>query len=81
MVLYFSGTGNSRHAAKKIAEITEDGLISIGQKIKGGDYSAIHSEQPLVFVGPVYAGRLPRVMEGYIRKVKFIGKPRYYLGE
>lgn len=49
MVLYFSGTGNSRHAAKKIAEITEDGLISIGQKIKSGDYSAVHSEQPLVF--------------------------------
>ena len=78
MVLYFSGTGNSRYAAKRIAEISGDGLVSIGQKIKSGDFSEIHSEKPLVFVGPVYAGRLPRVMDAYIRKVKFSGTQRAY---
>lgn len=81
MVLYFSGTGNSRYVAKKIAEISEDALISIGQKIKGGDYDAIRSEKPFVFVGPVYAGRLPRVMEEYIRKVNFSGTQKtYFIG-
>ena len=78
MVLYFSGTGNSRYAAKKIAEISGDELVSIGQRIKSGDFSEIHSEKPLVFVGPVYAGRLPRVMDAYIRKVKFTGTQRAY---
>ena len=78
MVLYFSGTGNSRYAAKKIAQITGDELVSIGQKIKSGDFGEIRSEKPLVFVGPVYAGRLPRVMEDYIRKVKFSGTQRAY---
>ena len=78
MVLYFSGTGNSRYAAKKIAEISGDELVSIGQRIKNGDFSEIRSEKPLVFVGPVYAGRLPRVMEDYIRKVKFIGMQKAY---
>lgn len=29
MVLYFSGTGNSRYAAKKIAEVSGDQIISI----------------------------------------------------
>ena len=78
MVLYFSGTGNSRYVAKKIAESSGDELVSIGQKLKGGDFGKIRSEKPLVFVGPVYAGRLPRVMEDYIRKVKFTGTQRAY---
>ena len=78
MVLYFSGTGNSRYVAKKIADVSGDEFISIGQKLKSGDFSEVRSEKPLVFVGPVYAGRLPRVMEDYIRKVKFIGTQRTY---
>ena len=78
MVLYFSGTGNSRYVAKKIAEISGDELVSIGQRIKSGDLSEIRSEKPLVFVGPVYAGRLPRVMEDHIRRTKFSGTQRAY---
>ena len=78
MVLYFSGTGNSRYVAKKIAEDSGDALVSIGQKLKSGDFGEIRSDKPLVFVGPVYAGRLPRVMEDYIRKVKFTGTQRAY---
>lgn len=78
MVLYFSGTGNSRYVAKRIAEISGDEVNSIGQRIKDGDFGEIHSEKPLVFVGPVYAGRLPRVMEDYIRRTEFSGTKRTY---
>lgn len=81
MVLYFSGTGNSRYVAKKIAEASGDEIISINQRLKAQDYSTVSSEQPLVFVGPVYAGRLPRVMDDYIRKVNFTGTKRaYFIG-
>lgn len=78
MVLYFSGTGNSRYVAKKIAEISGDEIISVNQRIKNGDYSLIKSEKPLVFVGPVYAGRLPRVMDKYISEVTFTGTKQAY---
>lgn len=78
MVLYFSGTGNSRYVAKKIAEISGDEVISINQKLKKGDYSQVNSEKAFVFLGPVYAGRLPRIMEDYIRKVTFTGTSRVY---
>lgn len=71
MVLYFSGTGNSRYVAKRIAEISGDQMISINQRLKAQDFSPVHSDNALVFVGPVYAGRLPRVMEEYIRTVDF----------
>lgn len=78
MVLYFSGTGNSRYAAKRIAELTGDTLISINRRLKEHDDSAVNAEGSLVFVGPVYAGRLPRVMEDYIRRVTFTGADRVY---
>lgn len=81
MVLYFSGTGNSRYVAKKIAKITNDKIISINQRIKENDYSLVKSDRPLVFVGPVYAGRLPRIMDEYIQKVTFSGtKQAYFIG-
>lgn len=81
MVLYFSGTGNSRYVAKKIAEISNDEIISINQRIKESDYRPIKSQKPLVFVGPVYAGRLPHVMDDYISKVTFHGTNRaYFIG-
>lgn len=78
MVLYFSGTGNSRHVAKKISEISGDGIISINQRLKSGDYSPVKSDKPLVFVGPVYAGRIPRIMEDYIHHVDFSGTNEAY---
>lgn len=71
MVLFFTGTGNSRYIARKIAEITGDGIISIGERIKAGDSSPVKLKMPLVFVGPVYAGRFPRIMDEYIRQVEF----------
>ena len=80
MVLYFSGTGNSRYVAQKIAEISCDDVISINQRLKAQDYGRISSDKPLVFVGPVYAGRLPRVMDEYIKKVNFTGtKCAYFI--
>lgn len=78
MVLYFSGTGNSRFVAKKIAEITDDEIISINSRIKNGNYEDVQSEKPFVFVGPVYAGRYPRIMEEYIEKVTFYGAYQAY---
>lgn len=78
MILYFSGTGNSRYVAKKISEISNDEIISINQRLKEQDYSDVQSEKPLVFVGPVYAGRLPRIMENYIRMTSFQGTHRAY---
>ena len=78
MVLYFSGTGNSRYVAKQISKISGDELVSINQRLKEKDYSALSSEKPFVFVGPVYAGRLPRVMDDYIRRVTFTGSKRVY---
>ena len=78
MVLYYSGTGNSQYVAKKIADATGDELISINDHIKYGKKEELISERPLVFVSPVYAWQLPRLVMKWIRETTFIGNRHAY---
>lgn len=78
MVLYFSGTGNSRNAAQKIAEQTQDGCLDLFQKIRDGDYSAIHSERPIVVVCPIYAWRIPNLLRDHLQKAELSGSQKVY---
>lgn len=78
MILYFSGTGNSRYVAEVIQTITKDELISINELLKNKDCEKIKSSEPLVFVCPTYAWRIPRVIEEFIRKTEFSGSNKAY---
>ena len=75
MILYFTGTGNSRYIANAIASITKDELVSINEKIKTKDTQAIQTDGRLVFVLPTYGWRIPRVVEEWVRKTEFTGMP------
>lgn len=80
MILYFSGTGNSRYAAELISLVAGDELISINDLIKRGKTAALKSAKPFVFVVPVYAGRMPRIVEKYIVQTEFKGnKDAYFI--
>lgn len=61
MILYFTGTGNSRHAAMRIAEGTADKTVDLFEIIKNHDYSDIefYSDKPWIIVTPTYAWRIP----------------------
>ncbi|GEM_PF-5859417 len=37
MIFYFSGTGNSLHAAKRVSEYSKEGLVSIAAAMNSGD--------------------------------------------
>ena len=78
MILCFSGTGNSLHAAKIIQRVTGDEILSLNARIKRHDYSAITSLKPFVFVCPIYAGRIPRVVEHFIEAVELKGSRQAY---
>lgn len=78
MVLYFSGTGNSHFVAEMISEETKDTLLSINERLKGNISSEINSDKPMTLVFPVYAGRIPRVVEKHIRSVSFRGNKNVY---
>lgn len=74
MILYFSGTGNSRHAAEKLAELTGDEAKPLAEGFRAEKPRAVNSKNPLVFVCPVHYGKLPRIVAEFIEKTPFTGK-------
>ena len=62
MILCYSGTGNSRYIAHRIADALGDRLLSMNDRIKAGDTLPVASDERLVIVTPTYAWRLPRIV-------------------
>ena len=52
MIVYFSGTGNSRYAAALLADRLGDDLLDAGAWIKEKKRADLTSDKPWVFVGP-----------------------------
>ena len=73
MILYFTGTGNSRYIAHKIASATGEDIVSINEKIKEKDKSSVKTDGRLIFITPTYAWRIPKVVENWISEVDFHG--------
>jgi len=78
MVVYFSGTGNSRYAAQMIAAGLGDGITDAAPYIKSGESAALRSEEPWVFVSPTHGWRIPRIFRDFIRSGSFTGSRRAY---
>ena len=78
MILYFSGTGNSRYVAKRMGEELGDEVVSVNERLKNKNREALRSQTPFVVVSPVYAWRLPRVVEGFILETAFEGNADVY---
>ncbi len=79
MILYFSGTGNSRYAAQAIQSVTGDELVCLNELIKNNSVDALHSDKPFVFVAPTYAWRMPRVVSAFIESRQFTGSGKAYI--
>lgn len=78
MVLYFTGTGNSRYVAEQIAKALDDELISANDIIKNGEAKEFNSEKPYVMVAPVHGWRVPVFLEKFFNESNFNGSMRFY---
>lgn len=78
MVLYFSGTGNSEYAAKRIGEELGDEVVNLFEKLRNQDFSEMNSGYPWVVVTPTYAWRIPRILEKWLLKTKLSGTRDIY---
>ncbi len=79
MILYFTGTGNSRLAAEILAKDLGEAAVSLNTVFKEKAKWRFHSETPFVFVAPVYAWRLPLKVEQVMKKAEFSGSRRVYV--
>ena len=73
MIFYFSGTGNSKYVAKRIADALGDTLLSMNDRIRTGDVSPIEAGERIVIVTPTYAWRVPRVVRDWLLKRTLTG--------
>ena len=78
MIMYFSGTGNSRFAAEKIAEVTGDELVCLNSYIKDGISGEFVSGKPFVLVCPTYAWRIPLELERFLETSRLDGSDEMY---
>ena len=78
MVLFFSGTGNSKHIAKLVASALGDEIVDITPYLKEGKTGNFTSERPFVFVVPTYSSYIPRVVEKFIKDSEFSGGQKAY---
>lgn len=73
MIIYFSGTGNSRFAAEFLAKELNDKVIDAGRLVKAEETGVFHSDKPWVFAAPTYSWQMPRLFSDFIRKSDFSG--------
>lgn len=78
MILYFSGTGNSEYAAKRISKTLNDSLVNLFDKIKQDDFSPMHSDTAWVIVVPTYAWRIPRIIQKWLENTSLKGSRNIY---
>ena len=78
MIVYFSGTGNSRYCAQILAKELGDSCMDSFHFIRDGIAAELSSEKPWVFVAPTYSWQLPRVFADFIRSGSFAGSREAY---
>ena len=70
MILYFSGTGNSKYVAKRIADALGDEIVNLNDRIKASDTSPVETGERLIVVTPTYAWRIPRVVRDWLLRTE-----------
>ena len=78
MVLYFTGTGNSRYAAEQIGTALQDEVLDLFDRIRSADHTPLRSEKPWVLVCPTYAWQIPRVLRGWFLATVLEGSKDIY---
>lgn len=70
MIFYFTGTGNSEYAARRIAEKIGVETVSIGESMKAGvNRFHLADGEALGFVLPIYAWSVPGIVKRFISEL------------
>ena len=71
MIFYFSGTGNSRYAAQKIAQNLNENLISISDCLKKQELSfTVDNNESAGFGFPTYFYGVPSIVKDFVEKLE-----------
>ncbi len=80
MIFYFSGTGNSKHIADKIAKRTGERLVFISKNtIEKDETYEIGENERIGFIFPIYWYCMPSIVEKFIIQLKLSGYQKQYV--
>ena len=76
MIFYFSGTGNSKWAAKTLALETGDTLVSIPEVINSDCSFTLEKDEHVGFIFPIHGWRVPNIVKEFLTKltIKILGE-------
>ena len=78
MILYFSGTGNSKYVADYLGDKLQDEVVSLNEMLRNERGLGVESEKPYVWVAPIYAWQFPKQVNDLFRKINFTGNKKVY---
>ena len=78
MIVYFSGTGNTRYAAQALGEMLGDEVKDMKELIRQGSRVKFYSDRPYILCAPIYAWRWPPIVESFIENSDFWGSSKMY---
>jgi len=70
MIFYFSGTGNTRWAAERLAECTGEQLYFIPEELNGDCRYELKADERIGFCFPVHGWQPPHIVRNFIRKMQ-----------
>ena len=78
MIVYYTGTGNSRRAAQLLANRLEDRLVDAFPYLKNGEKLALQSDKPWIFTAPTYGWQMPHIFRDLILQADLQGSRDAY---
>ena len=69
MIFYFSGTGNSKWAAKTLALETGDTLVSIPEVLNSDCTFTLEKDEHIGFIFPIHGWRVPSIVKDFLSKL------------
>ena len=74
MIFYFSGTGNSKWAAKTLALETGDTLVSIPEVLNSDCTFTLEKDEHIGFIFPIHGWRVPSIVKDFLSKLSIKAK-------
>lgn len=78
MILYFTGTGNSKYAAEYVGSKINEGCVNLFERLKNCDYSELNSLTPFVICTPTYAWQIPHILRNWLLRANLSGSRDIY---
>ena len=77
MILYFSATGNCKYVATRLADSTEQEMLSIVDCIRNDHYEFF--DKMIGIISPTYDWGLPSIVKEFLEKASFQTEYLYYV--